>query len=152
MASIPRWCQEIVEIVCMFEKELPVSFMDFQVLLLIHLPNEVELVGVVSCCWMLFLNKYIKKLKGFVRQMTNPEGSMAEGYIVYESFQYASEHIKQIDDTPKAVLGQQEGHTPSFSNPDKEESFVKNIQHVYLCVAFSILNIQQVSIFSYFLF
>ena len=25
---IPRWRQEIVEIVCMFEKELPTSFMD----------------------------------------------------------------------------------------------------------------------------
>jgi hypothetical protein len=28
MASIPRWCQEIGEIVCMFEKELSTSFMD----------------------------------------------------------------------------------------------------------------------------
>ena len=28
VASIPRWCQEIVEIVCMFEKELVTSFMD----------------------------------------------------------------------------------------------------------------------------
>jgi hypothetical protein len=28
MASIPWWRQEIVEIVCMFEKELPLSFMD----------------------------------------------------------------------------------------------------------------------------
>ena len=28
VASIPLWRQEIVEIVCMFEKELPTSFMD----------------------------------------------------------------------------------------------------------------------------
>ena len=35
MASIPWWRQEIVEIVCMFEKELPTSFMDLQVHLLI---------------------------------------------------------------------------------------------------------------------
>ena len=49
VASIPRWHQEIVEIVCMFEKELPKSFMDLQVHLLIHLVDEVELVGVVSC-------------------------------------------------------------------------------------------------------
>ena len=28
VASIPLWCQEIVEIVCMFEKELLMSFMD----------------------------------------------------------------------------------------------------------------------------
>ena len=68
MASIPRWRQEIVNIVCMFEKELPTSFMDLQVHLLIHLVDEVELVGVVSCHWIFFLGRYMNKLKGFVRQ------------------------------------------------------------------------------------
>ena len=52
MASIPRWRQEIAEIVCMFEKELPMSFMDLQVHLLIHLVNELELVRMVSYRWM----------------------------------------------------------------------------------------------------
>ena len=94
MASIPRWCQEIVEIICMFEKELPTSFMDLQVHLLIHLVDEVELVGVVSCHWMFFLERYMKKLKGFVRQREKIKGSMAEGYKSYESFYYSSEYIK----------------------------------------------------------
>ena len=44
MASIPRWCQEIDEILCMFEKELLASFMELQVHILIHLVDEVELV------------------------------------------------------------------------------------------------------------
>ena len=38
----------------MFEKELPLSFMELQVHLLIHLVDEVELVGVVSYRWMFF--------------------------------------------------------------------------------------------------
>ena len=83
-----------VEIVCLFEKELSMSFMDLQVHLLIHLVDEVELVGVVSCHWMFFLERYMKKLKGFVQQRAKPEGSMVEGYISYESFYYASEYIK----------------------------------------------------------
>ena len=66
MANIPQWRQEIVEIVCMFEKELPTSFMDLQIHLLIHLVDEVELFGVVSFRWMFFLERYMKKLKGFV--------------------------------------------------------------------------------------
>ena len=65
VASIPWWRQEIVEIVCMFENELPTSFMDLQVHILIHLVDEAELVGVVSCCWM-FLERCMEKLKGFV--------------------------------------------------------------------------------------
>ena len=79
VANIPQWCQEIVEIVCMFEKELSTSFMELQVHLLIHLVDEVELVGVVSCHWMFFLERYLKKSKGFVRQRAKPEGSKAEG-------------------------------------------------------------------------
>ena len=58
VASIPGWHQEIVEIVFMFEKELPTSFMDLQVHLLIHLVDEVELVGVVYCHWMFFLERH----------------------------------------------------------------------------------------------
>ena len=65
----------------MFDKELSTSFMDLQVHLLIHLVDEVELVGVVSCHWMFFSERYMKKLKGILRQRENPEGSMIEGYI-----------------------------------------------------------------------
>ena len=46
----------------------------------------------------------MKKLKGFVRQREKPEGSMAEEYISYESFYYASEYIKKIDNGPSAVI------------------------------------------------
>ena len=51
-----------------------------------------------------FLERCMKKLKGFVRQMEKPEGSMEEWYILYESFYYASEYIKQIDNTPGVVI------------------------------------------------
>ena len=50
----------------------------------------------------------MKKLKGFVRQMAKPKGSKAEGYIVYELVYYASEYIKQIDDTLGAVVWEEE--------------------------------------------
>ena len=66
VASITWRRQEIVEIVCMFEKELPTIFIDLQVHLLIHLVDEFELFGVVSCRWMFFLERYMNKLKGFV--------------------------------------------------------------------------------------
>ena len=66
IANIPRWHQEIVDIFCMFEKEVSTSFMALQVHPPIHLVNQVELVGVVSCWWMFFLERSIKKVKGFV--------------------------------------------------------------------------------------
>jgi hypothetical protein len=99
MDSIPRWHREIGVLVCMFDKELSTSFMDLQVHILIHLPNEVELYGVLSCRWMFFLERYMKKLKGFIRQREK-----LEGCIVYESFYYESKYIKQIDDIAGAGI------------------------------------------------
>ena len=46
----------------------------------------------------------MKKLKGFVQQREKPEGSMEEGYIVYESFYKANEYIMQINHTLGAVI------------------------------------------------
>ena len=45
------------------------------------------------------LREVHEKLNGFVRQREKLEGSMAEGYIVYKSFYYASEYIKKIHET-----------------------------------------------------
>ena len=78
----------------MFDKELLSNFVDLHIHLLIHLVDEVELVEVVSCHWVFFLERYMKKLKGFVRQRKYPEASMEERYIIYDLFYYASEYIK----------------------------------------------------------
>ena len=51
----------------MFEKELPTSFMDLQVHLLIDLVDEVQLVKVVSDRCIFFLERYMNKMKGFVQ-------------------------------------------------------------------------------------
>ena len=79
VTRIPRWHQEIVEIVCIFEKALFMSFMDLQVHLLIHLVDEVELVGVVSFLWMFFLERYMKKLKGLFDKGKNLRGLWQRG-------------------------------------------------------------------------
>jgi hypothetical protein len=44
---------------------------------------------------MILLERYMKKLKGFLQQRPKLEGSMAKGYIIYKSVCYASEYIKQ---------------------------------------------------------
>jgi hypothetical protein len=45
--EVTKWKKEIAKIVCVFEKQLPTSFMDLQVHLLIHLVEGIELAGVV---------------------------------------------------------------------------------------------------------
>ena len=46
----------------------------------------------------------MKKLNGFVRQRETFEGSMAEEYIVYDSFYYSNEYIKKINHTLGIVI------------------------------------------------
>lgn len=57
MDEIPRWHNEIVEIICKFEKEIRAAFMDIQVHLLIHLIDDIEIAGVISTR-SIFLWKY----------------------------------------------------------------------------------------------
>ena len=53
---------------------------------------------------MFFLERYMKKLKGFVQKRENLEGYMEEGFIVYELLYYSSEYTKQLEHTPDAVI------------------------------------------------
>jgi hypothetical protein len=53
---------------------------------------------------MLFLERCMKNLKGFDRQREKLEGSMMEGYIIYDAFYYASEYIYKIDNTLGKVV------------------------------------------------
>ena len=62
-----------VELVCMAEKYFPPSMLTIQVHLLVHIVDEVEMAGTVHCRWMFFLERFMKTLKGFVRQRARPQ-------------------------------------------------------------------------------
>ena len=78
---------------CLLEKHFPASILTSQVHLLVHIVDEVEIAGVVHTRWMFFLERFMKVLKGFVRQKTRPEGSMAEGWLAQESCVFISEYL-----------------------------------------------------------
>jgi hypothetical protein len=52
LSEIAQRKREVIELVCLMEKELPISFFDIQVYLLIYLVEEVEIAGVVNTQWM----------------------------------------------------------------------------------------------------
>ena len=73
-----------------------------QVHLLIHLVDDIELVGVVSTMWMFFFDRYMKTLKRYVQQKAHPEGCMAEGYVLNEAFFFLCEFLgKDFEDGPQ---------------------------------------------------
>jgi len=68
VSKIPRWCKEIVEIVCTFEKKICVFFMDIQLHILILLVDDIEIASVISAKSIFFVERFLKVLKIFARQ------------------------------------------------------------------------------------
>ncbi|MCO5580232.1 hypothetical protein L7F22_034098 [Adiantum nelumboides] len=93
--TIVRARDNAIEIVCLLEEHFPTSILNIQVHLLVHLVDEVEITGTVHARWMFFLERFMKTLKGFVRQRAQLEGSMAEGWLVQESCVFVSEYLSR---------------------------------------------------------
>jgi hypothetical protein len=85
--------QEIVEVLCQFEMIFPSAFFDIMVHLLVHLIREVELGGPVHVRNMFPIERYLGKLKSYVRNRCKPEGSIAEGYLAEECITFCSRFL-----------------------------------------------------------
>lgn len=92
--------EDAIKTVCLLEDHFPTSILNVQVHLLVHLVDEVQLAGTVHARWMFFLERFMKTLKGFVRQKARPEGSMAEGWLVQESCVFISGYLTQKTNVP----------------------------------------------------
>jgi hypothetical protein len=86
---------------CMLEKEFPPSFFDIMSHLVVHLVEEVEICGLVHTRWMYPIERYLKTLKGYVRNRARPEGCMAEGYAVVEALGYCTEYMQSYTVTTR---------------------------------------------------
>ncbi|XP_070011494.1 uncharacterized protein [Nicotiana sylvestris] len=75
------------------EKIFLPAFFDIMVHLIIHLPQEAKIVGPVQYRWMYPIERFLRKLKCYVRNRCRPEGSIAEGYIVEESLIFCSRYL-----------------------------------------------------------
>ena len=60
---------------------------------MIHLPEEALLGGPVYMRWMYPFERYMKKLKGYVRNKAKAEGSIAEGYVADEALTFCSMYL-----------------------------------------------------------
>ena len=52
--------------------------------------------GPVHSSSMLMVERHLKFMKGLVRQRAHAEGSMMEGYMVYQNILYVSEYLPNL--------------------------------------------------------
>lgn len=97
VSDLKKLAKEIVFIHCKLERIFPPAFFDIMVHLAIHLPLEAKLAGPVAFRWMYPFERYLGKLKKYVRNKARPEGSIAEAYIVEESLTFCSMYLSGFE-------------------------------------------------------
>ncbi|KAL5573977.1 hypothetical protein UlMin_023574 [Ulmus minor] len=88
---------QLVLILCKLERIFPPVFFDIMIHLVLHLPEEAILGGPVHMRWMYPFERYLKRLKDYVRNAAKPEGSIAEGYVVDEALTFCSRYFDDVE-------------------------------------------------------
>ncbi|XP_021758767.1 uncharacterized protein LOC110723717 [Chenopodium quinoa] len=114
---------EIIEILCLLEKIFPPSFFDIMVHLPLHLVDEVRLGGPVQGRWMYPKERYLGKLKSYVKNRSQPEGSIAEAYLAEECLVFCSRYLH--DDFSSKLNRAPRNDDDTASNED--ESLFPNV-------------------------
>ncbi|GJR07563.1 hypothetical protein Tco_0790215 [Tanacetum coccineum] len=96
---------KVVDILCDLELIYPPTLFNIMIHLLIHLPLEALEGGPIRPRWMFPFERYMKKLKGYVRNKAKPEGSIAEGYVAEEALTFSSYYFRDV--------------TTKFNRPDR---------------------------------
>ena len=65
-----------------FGNVFPSSVFDIHIHLLVHLVDDIGYNGPVHYRWMYFVERFLKQLKDYVRNMALPESSIVEGHLV----------------------------------------------------------------------
>src|ERR1044072_7518203 len=94
---LPVLQKEIVITLCDLEMYFPPSFFDIMVHLVVHLVKETQLCGPAYMRWMYPVERYMKILKGYVKNRSRPEGCIAERYIVEEAIEYCTDYLSDVE-------------------------------------------------------
>ncbi|XP_040383359.1 uncharacterized protein LOC102710555 isoform X1 [Oryza brachyantha] len=85
---------EIAETLSLLETMFLPSFFDIMVHLMVHLPTQARLAGPVHYRNMYPVERFLMRLKGYVRTKSHPEGSIAESYVFDESLTFCSRYLE----------------------------------------------------------
>jgi len=78
---------------------IPPTCFDVMTHLIIHLVEELDLCGPVHTRWMYPIERYMKAVKGYTRNMTRPEGSMTTWYTIGEALGFCIKYICEVTST-----------------------------------------------------
>ena len=80
-------------ILLQLEMYFPPAFFDIMVHLVIHLVREIKYCGPVHLRWMYPVERYMKILKGYMKNPRHPEGSIIERYVAEECIEFCTSYL-----------------------------------------------------------
>ncbi|XP_027912627.1 uncharacterized protein LOC114172228 [Vigna unguiculata] len=117
----------VVPTLCHMEMLFPPAYFTVMVHLIVHLVEDAKIEGPVQYRWMYPIERYLGKLKSYVRNKAQPEGSIAEGYLTEESLTFCSRYldgietifnrIRRVDDEPDTMVSSVSGLFPPVGKP-----------------------------------
>ncbi|XP_014522516.1 uncharacterized protein LOC106779013 [Vigna radiata var. radiata] len=137
----PAWLDHLENeakvILCELEMYFPPLFFDVMVHLIVHLVREIRLCGPVFLRWMYPIERYMKILKGYVKNQYRPEASIVERYIAEEAIEFCIEYISDIE----AVGVPKTRHHGRIAGKDTRSAKVVTLaRHEVIRAHFYILN------------
>ncbi|GJU55639.1 uncharacterized protein Tco_1229353 [Tanacetum coccineum] len=114
--------KQSISILIELEQIFPPAFFDIMIHVAIHLPDEAILGGPIRYRWMFPFERYMKKLKNYVRNKAKPEGSIVKGYVAEEALTFCSCYLKDDVETRFNRLGRNDDGLLE-DEPDKFQVF-----------------------------
>jgi len=91
-------CQnKAIVILCQLEMYFSPSFFDIMVHLIVHLVRKIRICGPVFLRWMYLVERYMKILKGYVKNPYRPEASIIERYITEEAIEFCIDYMLETE-------------------------------------------------------
>jgi hypothetical protein len=94
---------DVAESMALLEMQFPPLFFDIMTHLPYHLVQELDMCSPVSSRWMYPIERYMKTLKAYIRNMARPEASMVEGYLKDECIGFITEYLQRFDIVQRRV-------------------------------------------------
>ncbi|KAK1652061.1 hypothetical protein QYE76_069866 [Lolium multiflorum] len=93
---LPRLHNDVVQCLVSFELVFPPSFFNIMTHLLVHLVEEISILGPVFLHNMFPFERFMGVLKKYVRNRARPEGSIAKGYGNEEVIEFCVDFVPDL--------------------------------------------------------
>ena len=116
--------EEITVILCELEMYFPPAFFDIMVHVLIHVVDDIIDLGPAFLHNMMPFERMNGYMKGFVRSRSNPDGSIAQGFLTYECISFCMNYL-DIENPLGVPVNKHLGRFEGVGhNPGKKEMHV----------------------------